>query len=63
MKRICNLLTAVLFICSLIQRRRPVRTYFNRLPWAVRVIVLAGAFVCAYAFGSSALGGFMYVKF
>ena len=56
-------LTAVLFICSLIQRRRPVRTYFNRLPWAVRVIVLAGAFVCAYAFGSSALGGFMYVKF
>ncbi len=43
--------TAVLFVFSLIQRKRQVREYFNKIPMVIRIIILALMFVTAIIFG------------
>ena len=58
--------TLALFVGSLLQRKRPVRDYFGRLPAPVRVILLAALAVAIIYFGGPAagqLGGFMYAQF
>lgn len=60
------LLTIVLFIFSLIQRKHPVRESFNKLPMVVRVLILAAVFILAIEFGarSGGLNGeFLYENF
>ena len=60
------LLTVVLFIFSLIQRKKQVREYFNKLPLVLRVLIIAAVFVIAIEFGarSDGLNGdFLYAQF
>ena len=59
-------LTLILFIISLIQRKRPVREIFNRIPMVIRIIILAILFVFALDFGwkmNGLSGGFLYAQF
>lgn len=58
--------TLALFIASLLQRRRPVRDYFGKLPAPVRVVLLAALTIVIIYFGGSAAGnagGFLYAQF
>ena len=60
------ILTGILLIFSLIQRKTQVREYFNRLPLILRVFILALFFVISILFGirSSGLKGeFLYAQF
>ena len=59
-------LTVLLFVTSLMQRRKPIRDYFNRLPMPVRSVVLSAILMGILVFGvpaSSSYGGFMYAQF
>ncbi|MCQ2485165.1 MAG: hypothetical protein MJ168_07505 [Clostridia bacterium] len=58
-------LTAVLFIFSIIQRKKSVRDYLNCIPWIIRLSILAGVFVLIFVFGVDSIheGGFMYAQF
>lgn len=59
-------LTVVLFIFSMIQRKRPVRSIFNRWPMVVRVLLLAILFVTSILFGfriDGLNGVFLYAQF
>ena len=58
--------TLALFCASLLQRKRPVRDYFNRIPAPVRVVLLAALTLVIVYFGGNAAGnggGFMYAQF
>ena len=56
--------TLALFIGSLLQRKKPVRDYFARIPAPVRVILLALFAVAIVYFGSGGQhGGFLYAQF
>ncbi len=58
--------TALLFVCSLLQRKRPLRDRFNRLPMPVRAAVLAVLTFVITALGVMAswgVEGFMYAQF
>ena len=60
------ILTVILFIFSLIQRKRKVRDLFNRIPMVFRVLILALMFVAAIEFGGRATGlngAFLYAQF
>ena len=59
-------LTALLFVFSLLQRKKPVREYFNRISMVFRIIILAAAFVMALTIGwtvNGLSGGFLYAQF
>ncbi|MBQ9032211.1 MAG: MBOAT family protein [Parasporobacterium sp.] len=58
--------TVILFIFSLIERRKPVREAFNKWPMILRVFILALFFVIAILFGARAdglNGAFLYAQF
>ena len=68
----CGLLAAValatlLLLCtSLLQRKMPIRTWFNRFPLPVRAMTLAALLLMAVYFGvpaSGNVGGFLYEQF
>lgn len=55
-----------MFVMSLMQRKKPVREYFNKLPTVIRWVVLAGVLICIASFGVRSTwdtGGFMYAQF
>lgn len=58
-------LTVLLFVHSLLERKKDVRIYFNKLPTAVRIIALAVLFVIIAYVGIPAAseGGFLYANF
>ncbi len=56
----------LLFVSSLLQRKKPIRDYFNKIPAPIRIVLLAVLFVCIVIFGIPATkltGGFMYAQF
>ena len=56
----------LLFILSLMQRKRPVRAAFNALPVGVQVVALAAMLLLISSFGVQAswgAEGFMYANF
>ena len=56
----------LLFILSLIQRKRPVRAAFNALPVGVQIVALAAMLLLISSFGVQAswgAEGFMYANF
>ena len=60
--------TLAMFLASLVQCRFKVRDLFNRLPCAVRLLVISGGAFLVYSFGGMALvyfggGGFLYEGF
>lgn len=58
--------TALLFISSLLQRKKPVRDYFNRLPMLIRLVLLCMLVIIIAYLGVQASwseGGFMYENF
>ena len=58
--------TALIFVSSLLQRRKPIREYFNKIPWVARVLILAAVFLMICVFGdltSEITEGFMYANF
>ena len=60
--------TAAMFAASLLQRKKPVRTYFNELPAAVRIPLVCGLLFVALTLGTLATfksgnGGFLYAQF
>ena len=59
-------LTLLLFAASLMQRKKPLRDYFNRVPLPLRSIALCLIFMTILVFGvpaTSSNGGFMYAQF
>ena len=58
-------LIGILFIFSLLQRKRPVREYFNKIPVPVRLVCLIAEFMLIASIGvmASLEGGFMYAGF
>ena len=55
-----------LFIFSLISLKRDVRSLFARIPWIIRIVILAAAFVLLVAVGipeDLMEGGFAYARF
>ena len=60
------ILTILLFIVSLIQRKEQVRVRFNKLPMPLRVFILALLFIVAIEFGARSVGlnaVFLYENF
>ncbi len=59
------LCTLLLFVCSLLQRKKPVRDRFNALPAWLRIPALAAVLIVILIFGvrASAEGGFLYAQF
>lgn len=57
--------TFILFVFDLIQRKQQVRTYFNRTPYPVRIVILSVLLVLIFTFGLKSMhdGGFMYAQF
>lgn len=58
--------TGLLFISSLLQRKQPIRNYFNAIPMFLRIIIMAATVIVVVAFGVQASwdgGGFMYAEF
>ncbi len=58
--------TLTLFIGSLLQRKKPVRDYFAKLPAPIRIVLLAALTLAIIYFGgpaSGGAGGFMYAQF
>lgn len=60
--------TAAMFAASLLQRKKPVRAYFNELPTAVRILLISGLLFTVLTFGTLATyhsgnGGFLYAQF
>lgn len=57
--------TVVLFVFSLLQRKKPVREYFAAVPLPIRIVVLSCMFLVIVVFGvpASRGGGFMYAQF
>lgn len=56
----------LMIVFSLIERKRPIREYFNKAPAIIRWIVLAGVLILISTFGVRASwngGGFMYAQF
>lgn len=58
-------LIVALIIVSLLQRKKPVREYFNRTPIVIRVamVLVLVFFVIYVGFSADATGGFMYAGF
>lgn len=57
---------AALFVGSLLQRKKPVRDYFTKVPMPVRIVLLAALTLAIVYFGgpaSGSAGGFMYAQF
>ncbi len=55
-----------MFVFSLMQRKQPIRAYFNRLPTAVRWLVLTVVVIMISSYGVRSTwgaGGFMYAQF
>ena len=57
--------TLLLFVTSLMQRKKPIRDSFNRLPIWLRLPIMGVLFILIGVFGirASAEGGFMYAQF
>lgn len=58
--------TIAMFVASLLQRKKPVREYFNALPTPIRIIIIALIIILIATFGVKATwegGGFMYAGF
>ena len=56
----------LMFVMSLMQRRKPVREYFNEMPAIVRWMILAFVLMAVMSFGVRSTwgaGGFMYAQF
>ena len=56
----------VMIIISILQYKKPARYYFNKLPIALRIIVLSVLIVIIASFGVQASwgsGGFLYAQF
>lgn len=55
-----------MFIMSLLQRKKPIREYFNKLPIVFRWLILAGILILIASFGVNSSfenGGFLYEQF
>ena len=64
--KVSLLVMMMLFVCSLIAEKTDVRGLFAKLPWLLRILILAGAFVVLVAVGipeNMAEGGFAYARF
>lgn len=58
--------TLLIFVSSLLQRRKPIRDYFSKIPIWLRIVLLALLFVFTVIFGvpaTKSAGGFMYAQF
>ena len=58
--------TVLLFVSALLQRKKPIRDYYNLLPFIVRIIGLVGLTIIIVLFGVQASwgkGGFLYANF
>ena len=56
--------TLALFVGSLLQRKKPVRDYFAKVPAPLRVVLLALFALAIVYFGSGGQhGGFLYAQF
>lgn len=56
----------LLFISSVLQRKKPIRDYFNKLPFILRALMLIFLLFLIVVFGVSVgggIGGFMYAQF
>lgn len=59
-----TIMIILIFIADLLQRKKPVREYYNKLPMIIRIVFLAAAFVAAVSFGVRVEGGgFLYANF
>ncbi len=60
------LFTVLLFVSSLLQRKKPIREYFNALPLVLRVIIISVLIIIIISFGVRATWGaegFLYANF
>lgn len=58
--------TVIIFVSSLLQRKKPIRDYFNKIPMPIRAIIIAGVVILIASFGVQSTwgeGGFMYANF
>ena len=53
----------ILFVFSLHERKQPIRVHFNRIPFLVRIVLLAFVVVIIGIFADLSAGGFMYARF
>ena len=58
-------LTLLIFVTSLMQRKKPIREYFAKVPCPIRIVILGLLFVAiaAYGMNSDSSGGFLYAQF
>ena len=59
-------MTAAMFVSSLLQRRQKIRSYFNRIPWLLRIVIMSVMIIILIAFGvptTWGAGGFLYANF
>lgn len=57
--------TVVLFITSLMQRKKPLYDYMEKVPWAARIAIVAAVvlLIIGYGLGAAGAGDFMYERF
>lgn len=64
-KVLCGIV--LMFIISMIERKRDFRVYFNKIPMVIRILVLVGVVTIISAFGIKKMmtvgGGFLYAEF
>ena len=64
--KIALLFTVVLFVSSLLQRRRPLYRYVEKVPLVLRAVLLAGVVLMIVGYGipeEDVVGGFLYARF
>ena len=64
--KLAVIFTVGLFITSLLQRKRPLHVYMEKVPFVLRVLIMAGAAALIIGFGiplTAPVGGFMYARF
>ncbi|MBO4288604.1 MAG: MBOAT family protein [Lachnospiraceae bacterium] len=57
--------TALLFVTSLLQRKKPLYEYMEKVPWLLRIVIMAcvAMVIIGFGFSQSGGGGFMYARF
>ena len=57
--------TALLFVTSLLQRKKPLYEYMEKVPWVARIAIMAAVAIVIIGFGlgQTGGGGFMYARF
>ena len=57
--------TILLFVTSLLQRKKPLYDYMEKAPWVARIAIMAAVvlLIIGYGLGQAGAGGFMYERF